>query len=79
MGCLKEVSIVPKLGLSPVEVAEAIGASRDTVLRSIKRPATDPLHLPAYRINERDYRIYYQDLVDWIKRNYVGTHIRFDR
>jgi len=78
MGCLRrQVTIVPKIGHTPQEVAEAMGTSKDTILRNIHRPEDDPLRLPAYRINDRDYRIYYQDLLDWIARNYVGARVVF--
>ncbi|MCJ8165472.1 helix-turn-helix domain-containing protein [Pontibacter sp. E15-1] len=78
-GRLKEVTIVPKLGISPKEVADTLSLSKDTVMRNIHRDPSDPLYLPAFRVNERDYRIYYEDLIDFIRRNYVGTDIRFSK
>lgn len=73
MSRLKEITIVPRIGLSPNEVAETLGVSKDTVIRNIHRPEGDSLRMPAFRVNERDYRIFYQDLMDWCKANLVGA------
>ena len=81
MPYIKEITIVPKIGLTIKEVAESMGVSTRTLHRHIQLPEDDPRHLAAYRIGtgEKDskHRIYYQDVVDYIYRNYVGANIRF--
>jgi hypothetical protein len=66
----------PKLGIKLSYLAEELECSTDTLLRNIKRHPSDRLYLKAFKISPQEYRVNWEDLVDFINRNYVGAQIQ---
>ncbi|MEJ8803165.1 hypothetical protein [Pontibacter sp. H249] len=71
----KTVSIPPQLGIKPSYLAEQLDCSTETILRNIKRDPSERLYLRAFKVSTYEYRINWEDAIDFISRNYVGVEI----
>ena len=65
------------LGIPLSEIARQLSCTNETLLNNIKRDPKHRLHLKAYRIGPREYRVTWQHLEEWISRNMVGVEIRW--
>ncbi|WP_147294319.1 hypothetical protein [Pontibacter diazotrophicus] len=66
-----------RLGLTLRQIGEELQITNQTILANIKRDPSHRLYLKAFKVAPKEYRVYWEDLVDFINRNYVGAEIKF--
>lgn len=71
----KTVAIPPQLGIKLSYLAEQLDCTNETLLNNIKRDPSHRLYLRAFKIGPKEYRVNWEDAVDWINRNTVGVII----
>lgn len=72
----RTISVPQKLGLTLSQIAEELQLTNETLLNNIKRDPSHRLYLKAFKVGPKEYRVYWEDLVDFIHRNYVGAEVR---
>lgn len=74
----KKIQVPPKLGIKLSYLAEELECSVDTLLKNAKRPEDHRLYLRTFKVSEKEYRVNWEDAVDFINRNYVGASIQVE-
>ena len=65
------------LGLPLTDIARQLSCTNETLLNNIKRDPNHRLHLKAYKIGPKEYRVTWHHLEEWINRNMVGVEIQW--
>lgn len=69
----RQIAVPPKLGIKLSYLAEQLDCSSAVLLDNIKRDPSHRLYLKAFKIASREYRVNWEDAVDFIERNFVGA------
>lgn len=70
------ITVPQKLGIKLSYLAEQLDCSTETLLKNIKRKPSERLYLRAFKISTYEYRVNWEDVVDFISRNYVWAEIK---
>jgi hypothetical protein len=74
----RTIKIPQLLGIPLSEIARELSCTNETLIINIKRHPSERLYLKAFKISQREYRVYWEDVVDFIERNYVGAKIQLN-
>ncbi|MFD3002619.1 hypothetical protein ACFS7Z_19770 [Pontibacter toksunensis] len=74
---IRTIKVPQRLGLTLNQIGEELQLTNQTLLVNIKRAPSHRLYLKAYKVGPKEYRVYWEDLVDFIERNYVGAEIKY--
>ncbi|PRY10321.1 hypothetical protein CLV24_11449 [Pontibacter ummariensis] len=75
----KTISVPQQLGIKLSYLAEQLDCTNETLLNNIKRDPKHRLYLKAFKIGPKEYRVNWEDAVDFIRRNTVGVEINLQQ